>query len=282
MQCHNFQRSRILAIFAAVICLSNQASADNDKYYSHHISQITVANRLFNLPLCRKNLTLAGTVSGDIKQALISSAGQDEQLYIVGQTIDKNENIELVDVYPQGVVIRHNGLLEKLMLAKKKNAGDVEVIENNSAQTGINIAKPPIEMPHQHVYQPNENYKYTSVNTTHNKKYRIMGLPVDSSDLLTQTKFTQAPDGGLTLSETEPGGIYEKLGFQDGDTIRAVDGNKVNSIVELVNLAQSKDREKDTQVLIMRHGNLFNMELSKQHGIEMKMILDPAQAEFGF
>jgi type II secretory pathway component PulC len=265
-------KKSICYIFIAVTTIPNFVLAGSTSLSPSAQSRAAIYE-LVKLPICNHGLILTGTVTGDAKNALISVKGETEEPYSIGQKITTNS--VLIEVYSRGAVIRHDGVLEKLEMTRGAGTAEMEhssIKSNTPAIPGfVSIAPQPMNHPAAEAIDP------TWVKNSDKKEYKFMGVPVDSSDFMTQAKFTPESDGGLTISETVPGGLYDRLGLQDGDSIRSVNGERVDSFLELVNFARKKDGAKEMQVLIMRNSNLYNVQINQASGIEIEMVLDPAQ-----
>lgn len=223
------------------------------------------------LPVCTLNLTLTGTITGTSKQALISVDGSTDEPFTINQAI--TDGVVLVDVYSRGAVIRRHGVLEKLKL--HSGAGLQEKSDANnkldSAPASPAVIEARVRPQPDKVIQKRNNDSQT-------KKVKFMGMPFEPTDLFTQAKIIPESDG-LQITETVPGGLYGHLGLQGGDKILAINGESVNSLIDVLSLAQKKDGTQRMQTTIIRHGNLYSVELDPARGIESRMIVDPAQIE---
>lgn len=267
----------IFSALIAAISHPNLISA-NDSLYPQitqpavRTQEVVPTKEFLKLPVCKLNLILKGTISGNSRKALISVDGRDEELFVIDQAI--TIDVVLVNVGMRNVVVRHNGELEKLKLVsaglyarEPASMGlnpSVIVAISPSAPGTINNSAPP-------------DSNLSQKNGLPNKKHSYMGIQFEYSDFLTQAKLTPDPTGGLIISESAPGGLYERFGLQDGDNVRTINEESVNSVHDLVDVFQKKNGTDTINILIMRNGNLYDLELDPKHGIESSMVIDPKE-----
>ena len=224
-------------------------------------------------PVCQLNLVLTGTLSGNTKKALIRVDGRNEELFITGQII--TENVFLEDVGLQSALISHDGELERLELVTDNGLHQKELAPLKSTRSVIAAVIPrtsdtidnpasPDPTPRQENKQPDKTHSY-------------LGIQFEYADFLTQAKITPDATGGLNISETVPGGLYQQFGLQDGDNVRAINDHSVNSINDLVSWIRKKDGTETIKISFMRYGNLYDLNLDPEHGISSSMVIDPKE-----
>ncbi len=271
------EKMMIFSAIIAAIAHPNLMSA-NDSLYPQitqpavRTQEVIPTKEILKLPVCKLNLILKGTISGDSRIALISVDGRDEGLFVIDQGI--TNDVVLVNVGLHNVVVRHNGELEKLNLvsaglyarepASMDSNPSVIVAALPSAPGTINNSAPP-------------NLNLSQKNELPNKKHSYMGIQFEYSDFLTQAKLTPDPTGGLMISESVPGSLYERFGLQDGDNVRTINEESINSVHDLVDVFQRNPGTDTINILIMRNGNLYDVELDPKHGISSSMVIDPME-----
>lgn len=216
----------------------------------------TLAYETARLPISDLNLILTGTITGTPGRALISVEGRKEELFSVGQAI--TSGVFLTDVYPRGAVVSRYGVLEKLELRSRAKSQDFARFESD-----------PPSVPNQ--FLPDEanrgqgNNSYSIKRTYANKLF-------EAPDLLAHAKIIPVPNGGIQISDIIPGSLFERLGLNDGDAIRTINGAPVNSISDFVNIFQQRNNTDKLQLGVARGGNLYNMQFDSEHGIEIEMV----------
>ena len=250
-------------------------------------SQAELNYKFSKLPMCTHGLVLSGTITGDFKKAVIVFGGH-ETLFAIGQL--SSNNLKIVEIRSHEVVILHDGVLEKLRITSGTG-------KDNTAYLQTRIADPKSLDQYMDISFENADStafletpirisKSTSDNKLDNNslsninRSTILGLNVDESDFQTQGKFTPGPAGGLIITETEQGGIYQRLGLEDGDNIRSVNGEIITTYLDLIQQTHNSKNGKELQVVIMRDGNYYNMTLSPKSGVEIRMVVDPSDLTF--
>ena len=227
------------------------------------------------LPLCIHDMVLTGTVTGNVKSALISIKNSPEKNFAIGQTI--SPGIVLIAVYSHSAVIQHNGVLERLKLTRPTTTDDTEINKQINNEVSTVNDTPTVatgDLPTTITTDLPDNSGSRQSEQT--KPYRVMGLPVDVSDFITQAKFTPQENGGLAISESTPDGIYERLGFENGDVLQSLSGVKINSLSDVNDFMQHNTNLKEMQVLLMRNSNYYYLKLNQDSGIEFEMVVNPA------
>jgi len=214
------------------------------------------------LPKCSLNLVLTGTISGIPKKALIIVRGSNEESFDIDQAITRD--VLLVDVDIRNAVVLHNGEFEKLELVS--NLGDYEI------DPALRDSNPTVVAA---ILPSASEAAWYEENRLPAKSHSYMSIQFEYSDFLTQAKLITDPTGGIKISESVPGGLYQRLGLQDGDNVRTINEKPVNSILDLMGLSQPENATDSINVEIVRNGNLYDLELDPKSGIEFRMVVDP-------
>ena len=274
------QLAKNLACTTLVLLVSNQhfvlasdvSNTLSTKPVTHTRSEAEFESA--KLPVCTLDLTLTGTITGTSKQALISVHGRKDEPFAINQAI--TDGVLLIDVYSRSAVIRRNGSLEKLELRSGAKPQEKNSAHNASDSASVHRVSP-VAIAASVRPAPDEPSQKQN-HDSHKGQLKFMGKPFEPTDLFTQAKIVPESDG-LQIVETVPGGLYEHLGLQGGDKILAINGESVNSMLDIMSFSQKKDGTNRTQATFVRHGNLYSMELDPASGIESRMIIDPTQLE---
>jgi type II secretory pathway component PulC len=214
------------------------------------------------LPKCTLNLILTGTISGIPQKALIIVGGSNEESFDIDQAITRD--VLLVDVDIRNAVVLHNGEFEKLELVSDLGVYEIDTAPKDSNPIVIAAVLP----------SASEAAWYEE-NRLPEKSHSYMGIQFEYSDFLTQAKLITDPTGGMRISESVPGGLYQRLGLQDGDNVRTINEKPVNSILDLMELSKPENATDSINVEIVRNGNLYDLELDPKRGIEFRMVVNP-------
>ncbi len=202
------------------------------------VSQELTGRGLDNLPISSLNLVLTGVIaSASGGYALISVNGQPQEPFAVGQTV--TGGAELQAVYPDRVVIRRNGILESLLLegAEKTPAGEWT--------PPAAASRPPVAVGN--IVQETGANRYTVERDQ-------LAAQMRTPDFLKQATVMPSGSGGFLMKQIQPGSLYEKLGLRDGDVIKTVNGQPLNSAEDAIRLYQQMQGVGAVQMEIMRGG----------------------------
>jgi len=98
-------------------------------------------------------------------------------------------------------------------------------------------------------------------------QYRDKLLKQDMATVLMQATAEPVMDGGniigFKMSQIDEGSIYDKSGLKNGDVIKFINGNELNSVAGSITLLRSLKSESSFELEIMREGTLkkFNLEV---------------------
>jgi len=206
-------------------------------------SQELTGGRLDNLPLSSLNLVLTGVIAAASGgYALISVNGQSEEPFVIGQTITAGAVLQAV--YPDRVVIQRNGALESLMLEGADKSG----LEQSGAPVRAYAAP---AAPANVVQETSGNHYVVERDQ--------LAAQMRTPDFLRQATMVPAASGGFQVKQLQPGSLYEKLGLRNGDIIKSVNGQPVNSADDAIRLYEQMANVASIQVEVLRAGRPENL-----------------------
>jgi len=206
-------------------------------------SQELSGGRLDNLPLSSLNLVLTGVIAAASGgYALISVNGQSEEPFVIGQTITAGAVLQAV--YPDRVVIQRNGALESLMLEGADKSG----LEQSGAPVRAYAAP---AAPANVVQETSGNHYVVERDQ--------LAAQMRTPDFLRQATMVPAASGGFQVKQLQPGSLYEKLGLRNGDIIKSVNGQPVNSADDAIRLYEQMANVASIQVEVLRAGRPENL-----------------------
>ncbi len=132
----------------------------------------------------------------------------------------------LEGVFARHVLVRRNGAVEKIEF--EGNAGP------NMAQ-GIPQMAARLPSP---ASQFKLNVQSINQNTSALSRGELQAALQDPRQLGNIGRVDANPGGGVAVQQAPPGSLLEKLGMQDGDVIRSLNGVPVNSQADLMRLYQ--------------------------------------------
>lgn len=211
-------------------------------------SQELTGQRLDNLPVSSLNLVLTGVIaSGTGGYALISVNSQPQEPYAVGQTVTGGAVLHAV--YPERAVIRRNGALESLLLEGTDNSSQ---LAQKPVKTMLAVRPP---------NAPTGPARETAGNPQQDAQEPINLMPPGQTtaqasppDITKQASLMASRGGGVTVRVIQPGSIYEKLKMRNGDVIKSVNGQPVNTTQDAITLYQQMPNMGSAQIEIVRGG----------------------------
>lgn len=190
-------------------------------------------------PVSRLNVKLLGTVvAGSHSAAVMTLDGkQEQQVFFQGDEI--KPSVKLEAVYADAIVVDNHGKSEKIMMQEDAKLP-------RSAVAPAAVSQPPVRA-------PNTDQLHQRVNRGHlNNQLR------DFSTLLSQARvipnFKNGKADGFVITAIVPGSLYEQIGLQNGDVIRQVNGEKIVSAQQAMQMYQQLQNATSISLALERNG----------------------------
>jgi len=216
-----------------------------------------------NIQQTQLNLTLKGILANESSGnqfALIARGSQTEEVYRVGDTI---EGAEILQIESRRVLIRRNGVTEALNL---------EVKAGQTRNTPVTTA--PVTMPGLNrgaslggngdlsgISRISDNQRVVTQDTL---RQQLQNLP----QLLTQAKAVPHMENGqatgFRVTEIQPDSVFQQLGLEREDVIRAVNGSPVRSVDDAIKAYGNLKTAKSFQLDLLRRGQPVTINFSVQ------------------
>lgn len=183
----------------------------------------------------RLNLKLLGSLVGpDFGVAIIENKGKSES-YSLEENIQKG--VILKEVYPDYVVISHNGLLEKLQMIKD---ADVFIANTDS---------------------PELNQRQLTI--LRNVKENALKNPIS---IVRYVRFQMVQKNGKVASvkvwPRKEITIFRSLGFKPGDELQTVNGHSIAELSKSPTLWQSLLKKTNLELTLIRNGQIHNVSVN--------------------
>jgi general secretion pathway protein C len=189
------------------------------------------------------NLRLWGTVTGDKGDtyAVIEDPQEREQnLYRAGDTIQK-ATVKMI-------------LREKVVLLVD---GQDEILEIEKAEDGNKRVRPDRGA-------PRRNRAFPRGRKVSMQRSQIKDALGNVNELMQKVKvqphFKDGEPDGIQLSNIQPGSIFRNMGLVSGDVISAVDGKKIQSVEDAMELYKSMKSASNFKLEVQRSGRLETMD----------------------
>ncbi|MFQ5754651.1 MAG: type II secretion system protein N [Acidiferrobacterales bacterium] len=199
------------------------------------------------IPASDLNLVLVGLVAaGPESLALIRVDPEPETPFAIGDEI--SHGVTLRAVYPDRAIIQRRGRTEALLLEDvAASLGDTTL-----ASTPAAPAQPGIRAQGGNSFAVDREFVRTELR---------------NPDIFRQALIVPNAGGGFLVRQIQPGSVYAKLGLQVGDVIRKVNGRRINSANEALQLYQQLgglEQVGAVQLEVMRAGRIEQLEYSIQ------------------
>jgi len=173
------------------------------------------------------NISLTGVAARKVGGcALLVVQGQPESAYCTGEEI--SPGVRLESVLADRIVILRNGTRESVLMKDAEGApGAVAVVQPVVQSLGADRQV-----------------------VDRRQLQRQIGRP----EFLSQALIVPNPGGGFLVREIQSGSLYEKLGLQQGDVIRTVNGQPITNMDDVMRLYQQFGTAERVTVDVQRHG----------------------------
>lgn len=160
---------------------------------------------------------------------------KNQEIFLIGDTIF--DEAKLTSIQPDRVEIERNGAKEVLMLDSTPDSGDSSTSGSGATSDSIVVDEAELDR-------------------------ALENLPL----LLTQARavpfFKEGRAVGLRLFAIKSGSLFEKIGLQNGDVLKTVNGNSLGDLSQAMQLFQKLKEERSITVVLDR--NLQEKEFNYQ------------------
>jgi general secretion pathway protein C len=156
------------------------------------------------------------TVGTTLSAAVLNLGGRDQAVNI-GQAIAPG--VTLAEVHADHVIISRAGIRERIDLDRFENRAARQTAAAPATQLRLNVTS-------------------TGTNAYALSRQELNGVFQDPRQWAFTGRIVNAPNGGVRFEEAPSGSLPDKLGIKPGDIITGINGQPVNSQVDLVRLYQ--------------------------------------------
>jgi general secretion pathway protein C len=183
----------------------------------------------------RLRIQLLGTVVAGDKSAVVVAlnGSKEQQVFFIGDAIKSGVTLESVEA--DAIVVDNQGKLERIELQEGKSFGAAPATFNKAAPRGDTVSR-----------KVNRNML----------NRQMQNFPQLLSQARVIPHFQDGKSDGFMLSEIVPDSLYAKVGLQNGDIIRKVNGMVINGPQQAMAMFQSLKDAVSIDVEIQRAGNV--------------------------
>jgi type II secretion system protein C len=193
------------------------------------------------------------STQGKAPFAIIADRTGQQNVYRLGTTVP--EAGKLVEVDPDRVYIDHNGKRVAIMLPREDMPGPVQ-----SAQP---LAPPSTDDSGDETASNDEPFE-PNVEDLGDNRYKIPKETLDHSvgnlsQLLTQIRaipnIQNGKTNGFSLSEIEPGSVFDEMGLQEGDVLRSINGQPITDPSQAMQMMAALRNTTQLSIQVLRDGH---------------------------
>ena len=159
--------------------------------------------------------------------AILNVDGKDQPVRVGGEIVP---GATLEAVFARHVTVRRNGATEQIEFEDNGVAGTSPRVTQSPGQMAARLPTP--------ASQFKLNVQAVNQNTSALSRGELQAALQDPRQLTNLGSVNTNPGGGVAIQQAPPGSLLEKLGLQDGDVIRSLNGVPVNSQADLMRLYQ--------------------------------------------
>jgi general secretion pathway protein C len=205
--------------------------------------------------------------------AIVNTGAKDEP---VKTGNDIMPGVVLDSVKPEHIVVRRNGVLERVNLEERPggggggSAGPGVAPARPSAGPGVAPARPSAAparsgpaAPRGGASQFRLNVPQTAPNTFNFSRSELGAALQDPRQVANLGRVSAQEGGGVVVDEVPPGSLAERLGLQQGDVIRSVNGKALASPADFAQIYQQQGQSQ-IKVEGIRGGRPLNLNYNVQ------------------
>ncbi|GAA0725107.1 type II secretion system protein N [Dokdonella soli] len=220
-------------------------------------------------PATTLSLILRGTVAdGDPKLgvAVIADAGNGERAWRVGEEVAPG--VRLGGVYPDHIVLIHDGAEETLKLPRDQNLAPADIVRPTPASaTSRSAPNPRADAPVQTGSAVPAGAPQ-AVKAPSDWQQTVARLRQNPDELMKRVQVVPVLDGGkltgVRLSAGADAALISQIGLRPGDVVTAVNGMPVDSFARGQQILSSLGSASSVRVTVLRDGKPTELTVGLQ------------------
>ena len=197
--------------------------------------------------MSRLKIKLLGTVVAGARSAaiVIMPGSGKQQLFFLHDTLQPQVTLETVEA--RAITINHQGTMERIELESSDAAGGSYVASET-------ITAPPAPMAPRIQQRMQRSYL----------NQQIQNLPQLLNQARAVPHFNQGKLDGFMITTIAPGSLYQKVGLQNGDILRKVNGQSILNAEQAMRMYQSLQQASNIDLEIQRGGSIVPIHYTIQ------------------
>lgn len=193
--------------------------------------------------------------------AVISDGERGERAYRVGEMI--GSGVKLAAVYPDHVVLVHEGVEETLKLTRDQNLAPTDVVRPGQKLANRNAAAASSTSV---TTQPTSPGSTQNARAPSDLQQTIERLRQNPDELAKRVQIMPVLDGGkltgVRVSAGTDTALMNQIGLRAGDVVTAVNGAPVDSLARGQQIIESLRKAASARVTVMRDGKPTEITIS--------------------
>jgi general secretion pathway protein C len=228
-----------------------------------------IAAHLFGVPAERQTQETSQVSNLNIQLKGVFAENGNYPAYAIVNTGAKDEPVKtgndimpgvvLDSVKPEHILVKRNGVLERVNLEERPGGGG-----GGSTGPGLAPARPGAPAQRTGPSQFRLNVPQTAPNTFNFSRSELGAALQDPRQVANLGRVSPHQGGGVSVDEVPPGSLAERLGLQQGDVIRAVNGKQLASPADFAQIYQQQGQSGQIKVEGLRGGRPLNLNYNVQ------------------
>ncbi len=220
-------------------------------------------------PATTLSLILRGTfASADPRAgiAVIADQSGDERAYSVGEEVTPGARLSAV--YPDHIVLSHDGVEEGLKLPRDRNLAPGDIVKATPATATSRVANSPIATPlATGGTQPTAAAAQTAQAPT-GWQQTVAQMRQNPAELMKRVQVVPVLDGGkltgVRLSASGDAALIRQIGLLPGDVVTAVNGMPIDSFARGEEIMSNLSNSSSVHVTVLRDGKPIALTVGLQ------------------
>lgn len=199
--------------------------------------------------------------------AVIADPENGERAYAVGE--DVVPGARLTAVYPDHIVLTHEGVEETLKLSRDRNLVPGDIVKPTPATaTSRSVASPIAGVAATAQSQPTSSSAAQTVQAPGDWQQTVAQLRQNPDELRKRVQVVPVLEGGkltgVRLSAGADAALIEQIGLRPGDVVTTVNGMPIDSFARGEEIMSNLKNSGSVQVTVLREGKPIALTVSLQ------------------
>lgn len=218
-------------------------------------------------PATTLSLILRGTFAASDSRtgiAVIAGQGGEERAYSVGQEV--TPGARLTAVYPDHIVLTHDGVDESLTLPRDRNFAPGDIVRPTPATASSRgVHNPSAGLPSNFAAQTAAT---RSAQAPADWQQTVARMRDDPAELMKRLQVVPVLDGGkltgVRLAANGDATLIQQIGLRPGDVVTAVNGTPIDSFARGEEIMSNLAKSSSVNATVVRDGKTISLTIGLQ------------------